>query len=205
MNSQDKPLEANENLDKSLDPSDVTKQDNENLVDLWTGEDEPETITEFVSDETATSNANTPEDAVSEVSKKPAKKKKLTDIDFDNWDFRDPIPPEPTEEIEPNIVRENQSKSEELELDPDPELKKTSEESNLEEISLDSEDSELDELGEFESLVSLTEETPEKSNLEEISLDSEDSELDELGEFESLVALTEETPEENNLEEINLD
>nr|MDJ0591396.1 hybrid sensor histidine kinase/response regulator [Pleurocapsa sp. MO_226.B13] len=70
---------------------------------------------------------------------------------------------------------------------------------------LDSEDSELDELGEFESLVALTEETPEENNLEEINLDSEDSELDELGEFESLVALTEETPEENNLEEINLD
>ena len=57
MNSQDKPIEANDNLDESLETSDAIQQGDENSVDLWSGEsDDPEIVTEFISVETAAQN-----------------------------------------------------------------------------------------------------------------------------------------------------
>ena len=200
MNSQDKHSENQSNLDKSLETSDAKNQNDDSLIDLWTGEEDPESVTEFISNEAANINVDLIENTeikVVETTSKSGKKKKLTDSDFDNWDFRDVLYSETNSPSKPDVVSSEPIKSAQLEEDS------------------------LDELGEFESLVSLTEDLPENDNAldevsleldrendasDEVSLDSSESELDELGEFESLVSLTEDLPENDNaLDEVSLE
>ena len=54
MNSQDKPIDTNDNLDESLSASEATSGLEQDVVDLWTeNNDEEEIVTEFISAETA--------------------------------------------------------------------------------------------------------------------------------------------------------
>ena len=101
MNSQDKPIEANDNLDESLETSDAIQQGDENSVDLWSGEsDDPEIVTEFISVETAAQNdAEAFEEITSDGEVKPRKQKKKIELDLDNWDFRN-LSEEDSAEIE---------------------------------------------------------------------------------------------------------
>ncbi len=75
----------------------------------------------------------------------------------------------------------------------------------MDEFNLDADDSEIEALGEFEALVSQTEESLEDTGLDEFNLDADDSEIEALGEFEALVSQTEDTFEDISLNEINLD
>jgi len=89
MNSQDKPIDGNDNLDESLSTSDPTEQE-KSLVDLWTNNDEDsEIVTEFISVETAAKNDA---EAIAEVIAADDLAKTKSDsedvLDLDNWDFR---------------------------------------------------------------------------------------------------------------------
>ena len=203
MNSQDKPLEANDNLDESLD-LDLTKSGSDNVGDLWT-EEEPESITEFISAADANFNADNIENTEVDVSKtveQPQKKKKITELDFDNWDFRDALSIEANSEPEPEI--NNFDSDSQLQIDAPNSL----EESNSIDLDLESE-----ELGEFEALASQTEDIPQLDNENELDLelnpkadlDSLDLESDELGEFEALASQTEDIPQLDNENELDLD
>ena len=203
MNSQDKPLEANDNLDESLD-LDLTKSGSDNVGDLWT-EEEPESITEFISAADANFNADNIENTEVDVSKtveQPQKKKKITELDFDNWDFRDALSIEANSEPEPEI--NNFDSDSQLQIDAPNSL----EESNSIDLDLESE-----ELGEFEALASQTEDIPQLDNENELDLelnpkadlDSLDLESDELGEFEALASQTEDIPQLDNENELDLE
>ncbi|MEM9507301.1 MAG: response regulator [Cyanobacteria bacterium P01_E01_bin.35] len=96
MNSQDKPIEGNDNLDPSLNTSDVIQEGDANSVDLWSEENEDaEIVTEFISAETAAKNDEEAlaEIASSEQKAQPMPKKDIS-LDLDDWDFRNP--PEPS-------------------------------------------------------------------------------------------------------------
>ncbi|HEY9771674.1 MAG TPA: hybrid sensor histidine kinase/response regulator [Coleofasciculaceae cyanobacterium] len=162
MNSQDKPIDANDNLDESLETSNASKQGNKNLVDLWTGEDEDaEILTEFISVETATKNDA---EALSEITStnhesKPKKQKNIK-LDLDNWDFRNPPAVDSTEfesfesdvELELDSVYESIASAAELESKQSQELELLADEPAIE-ISLDSSsDLEVDDLVRLESL-----------------------------------------------------
>ncbi len=177
MNSQDKPLEANDNLDGTLD-SNPNQQEKDDLADLWTPEEDPESTTEFINAADANFNVDdieVTEIKPSETTKKPPKKD-IAELDFDNWDFRDALSADADSESEPEIVPDVQSEL-------------------LSEISQE-DDSEIEALGEFEALVSQTEEPLEDASLDEFNLDADDSEIEALGEFEALISQTEEPLEE---------
>ena len=213
MNSQDKPLEANDNLDESLNP-DSTKPEGNGLGDLWT-EEEPESVTEFINAEDANSNADNIENTgiyVSETAEQPSKKKPSIEPDFDNWDFRDALSIEANSEPEPE--------SENV-LDSDRELAIETPDNSLEESDFNNADLGLNELGEFEVLAAQTEDVAQISgedepNLEldlevdsevnsEIDSDGLELELDELGEFEALVLQTEDVAQISSENELNLE
>ena len=89
MNSQDKPIEANDNLDESLSTSDATELKEEILVDLWTGDHEyDEMSTEFISAETANNNDAEALEKLNLDSQKDESESESIDLDLDNWDFR---------------------------------------------------------------------------------------------------------------------
>ena len=193
MNNQDKPLEPNDNLDESLENSNPTNQNEDNSADLWTQEEDPESATEFINAADANFNVDdieNTENKTSEALEKPAQKKEIAELDFDNWDFRDALAVNADSVTEP-----------ELELDFSTDSPGNSQDSVDENIS-GNVDSEIDGLGEFESLVSHTEEAPQENGLDEIISGDADSEIDGLGEFEALVSHTEEAPQENGLDEI---
>jgi len=188
MNSQDKPLESNDHSSESLETSDPISQDNENSVDLWTGEEDPDSVTEFISNETANYNVDhidSNEEKVPDVADKPSKKKKLTDLDFDDWDYRDAL----YSDTDDAIAQE--SKVEKLEIDNSLAADETQDPiDELDEVVLDSSDNfeseQLDELGEFESLVQETQDTSEDNALNEFDLIDLDSNEIELGDLENL-------------------
>ena len=139
MNSQDKPIEANDRLDQSLESSDAIQQGDENSVDLWSDEsDDTEIVTEFISVETAAQNdAEAFEEVVSDEEVKPRPEKPKVDLDLDDWDFRnlsdedsadtldedtnlDRVPIEEfskTELLEEAVAQTNPSSTSEVELD----------------------------------------------------------------------------------------
>ena len=138
MNSQDKPIEANDRLDQSLESSDAIQQGDENSVDLWSDEsDDTEIVTEFISVETAAQNdAEAFEEVVSDEEVKPRPEKPKVDLDLDDWDFRnlsdedsadtldedalDRVPIEEfskTELLEEAVAQTNPSGTSEVELD----------------------------------------------------------------------------------------
>ena len=101
MNSQDKPIEANDNLDELLETSDAIHQGDGNSVDLWSDEnnDDAEIVTEFISAEAAAQNDA---EAIAEITsqkKAQAKKSSNIDLDLDDWDFRN-LPEEDSAELE---------------------------------------------------------------------------------------------------------
>ncbi|MEM7592604.1 MAG: response regulator [Cyanobacteria bacterium P01_A01_bin.83] len=104
MNSQDKPIEANDNLDPSLEILDAIDQGESDLTDLWSDDNEDaEIVTEFISVETAAKNdAEALAEIVSSEHKVPSQPKKDISLDLDDWDFRNP--PEPNlDESEANL------------------------------------------------------------------------------------------------------
>ena len=188
MNSQDKPSENHEDSNELLDTFDSTNQNQDNVTDLWTGEEEPESVTEFISNEAANSNAesieNTDEIYVSETQNQPAKKNKLEEPDFDNWDFRDALSLETTSQPQSELIADNNDNSEK------PDLEISQEAENI------SESDSSQKLGEFESLVQEVEnvfefDSPDEdkgaSELELDNLGEDNLEADDLGEFESLL------------------
>ncbi|PSB09106.1 hybrid sensor histidine kinase/response regulator [Pleurocapsa sp. CCALA 161] len=93
MNSQDKPIDANDNFDESLSTSGANQQSEENSIDLWKTihDEDAEIVTEFISAETATKNdaeALNNLDLERNDSLPKRKKSVPVDLDLDNWDFR---------------------------------------------------------------------------------------------------------------------
>ncbi|MGB5631372.1 MAG: hybrid sensor histidine kinase/response regulator [Waterburya sp.] len=189
MNSQDKPIAANDNLDQSLETSDAIQQEDEQSVDLWSEENEDEEIvTEFISVETAAKNeAEALEEIASFDNKAQTKPKKDISLDLDDWDFRnlpEQIPTESEPDMELDVDRESIASAQEID-DLVSEQSQGSEwaaEEPLTEINLnDSSDSEMDSLGldeldDFRAVESLSGEP-----MAEISLDGLDG-LDGLDE-----------------------
>ncbi len=195
MNSQDKPLEANDNLDELLENSSEIDPEKNNVADLWTEDEDPELITEFISAETLDSEESLLEKDVGETSSKPAKPN-LSDLDLDDLDFRNPPQAQSSQNSKVDLTSNNQSTSQESK----PEL----------------DNAEFDELQELESLTEIP--LDEDNNLEDISLDNlseaaltldnYDLELDnlEVEDLDELESLSEKLLEEdNNLEDISLD
>ncbi|MGL6342532.1 MAG: hypothetical protein ACRC80_25740, partial [Waterburya sp.] len=77
MSSQDKPLEANDNLDVSLDSETIKPDENNDLGDLWTeAAEDLEPVTEFISVETAAQNDSEALEAIiSDSNSEPVPKK----------------------------------------------------------------------------------------------------------------------------------
>ena len=192
MNSQDKPIEENDNLDESLETSDVSKQESENLVDLWQENEDGEIVTEFISAEPAAENNA---ESLADLAPKEdrPKQEKSAILDLDNWDFR-------------NLNSASESESElDLAADADADAKLTNNDLDLEQPQLDSLDEEpligldsdssseleLDELGDLEE-IGIESEPLEELNLSgsdepDLTLDnSSELELDELGDLEEI-------------------
>ena len=198
MNSQDKPLESNDRLEESPDISNLNDPENDNSADLWVegeGED-PEIVTEFINAADANFNVNDIESREVQALQndgQPKQKKKLADLDFDNWDFRDALSIEANSTSEPEFDPVSSTSNSELPGN-------TSKNNSLDDSGLES-----DELGEFEAVVSQTEDSSENSILDEFSLDDSGLESDELGEFEAVVSQTEDSSENSILDEFSLD
>ena len=138
MNSQDKPIDGNDNLDESLSASDSTEQE-KNLVDLWTNDDEDaEIVTEFISVETAAQNDK---EAIAEViaaddrveSNRANSKSKSEDIlDLNNWDFRNITSSESDDDLE-SVDEVNDLEVDEIALDSP--VQEATSETNLEDSS----------------------------------------------------------------------
>ena len=197
MNSQDKPIEVNDNLNQSLETSDAIEQDSGNSVDLWSEENEDtESVTAFIDAETAAKNdaAALEEIAPLDYDAQPTPKKDIS-LDLENWDFRNPPEPSPTElestepplsqDVEKDLIVSPQEIDNEIDdvvSEHSQEQEWSSEvslsEVNVPEVNDPSSSSEigslgLDELDDFSALESLSEEP-----VAEISLDSLDG-LDE--------------------------
>ncbi len=178
MNSQDKPIEANDNLDESLETSDVNKQGEENSVDLWTGKaEDDEIITEVISTETAAQNDVEALENLAPQKDQPQKKKNAI-LDLDNWDFRnlnsEPDLDSPADDLPAanNDLDLEQPQPESLADEP------------LVDFNLDS--SSVLEIDEFGDLEGLGEIEPEPLGEPDLTLASSlDLEVDELGEIES--------------------
>jgi chemotaxis protein histidine kinase CheA/CheY-like chemotaxis protein len=93
MNSQDKPIDGNDNFDESLSTSDANQQSAENSIDLWKTihdrDEDAEIVTEIISAEAAAKND---EEALKNLDSdsdyiKP-KQKSSVPLDLDDWDFR---------------------------------------------------------------------------------------------------------------------
>jgi chemotaxis protein histidine kinase CheA/DNA-binding response OmpR family regulator len=91
MNSQDKPIDENDNLDESLSTSGASQQSRENSIDLWKTihNEDAEIVTEFISAETAAkNNEEALENLDSDRNDTKPKRKSSASLDLDNWDFR---------------------------------------------------------------------------------------------------------------------
>ena len=195
MNSQDKPIDGNDNLDESLSTPDPTEQE-KNLVDLWTGnEEDAEIVTEIISAETAAKND---EEAIAEViaADDRAKPNKPKELDLDNWDFRNIDSSELESDSDLELIDESES-------DPDLELiDELESDPNLEPINLEpieeADDLEVDEI----VLDSAVEEPVLEMSIEDSSdllSTANDSSLDlEIESFEF-------EPEASELSDMNLD
>ncbi len=223
MNSQDKPIDANDNLDESLEISNASRQGDENLVDLWTGENEDaEIVTEFISAETAAQNDA---EALAEIAptnneSKSQKPKNNINLDLDDWDFRNPPEISSTEDfdsgLELDVLSESTASTADLESEHSQELELLAAEPAIEINLASSSDLELDglELSELDNLETV--ESLDQESVAEISLDnldepaltldsSSDLELDslELSELDNLETV--EASDEAILAEISLD
>ncbi|MEY2859389.1 MAG: hypothetical protein RLZZ74_3702 [Cyanobacteriota bacterium] len=92
MNSQDKPIDGNDNLDESLSTSNARQGKEENSIDLWKTihdqDEDAEFVTEFISVEAAAKNdAEALENLDADSTIKPPKKSGAP-LDLDDWDFR---------------------------------------------------------------------------------------------------------------------
>ncbi len=188
MNSQDKPIEANDNLDESRETSDVSKQREENSVDLWTGEvEDDEILTEVISAETAAKNdAEALENLAPQ--KNQSQKKKNAILDLDNWDFRN-LDSEPDLDSATDID-DLPAENDDLDLEQ-PQLESLADEP-LVDFDLDSSSVlEIDEFADLEGLEEIESKPSGELSLDSLGesdliLDSSlDLEVDELGEIES--------------------
>ena len=216
MNSQDKPFEANDNLDESPQSSDSPKQEEENLGDLWVDEADPELSTEFISNDAANVNIDIIEntDAIVIKPDRQSPEKKLSDADFDNWDFRDVLyvddseasdifsddisseTVQPTQEATSSIDEGVSSESElELEAINDFELPAFATETIFDDSFIEENDQALEKINDSEELSWLEEPTLETS-LDELDLDSSE-ELELSVETEATL--------ETSLDELDLD
>ena len=204
MNSQDNPINENDNLDESLSASDATPQSEKSLVDLWTtnNNEDAEIVTEIISAETAAQNdAEAIKNIGSEDSKNQSKSQKKSNIelDLDNWDFRNidstELESEPDLDVdlpnEPILVADDSPWVEEQEIDdPEPtnflidsEILEIDEPENVktdnhESIELTIEQ-DLEQSADLEAVESL-----EPELISEISLDIADEHLTSLDESE---------------------
>ena len=86
MNSQDKPIEAYDNLDESLNSDAI--QENENSCDLWTEQNEDDEVTtEFIFADEVSDDAEMPEYSSNDDFDEPEDKQDIS-LDLDDWDFR---------------------------------------------------------------------------------------------------------------------
>ncbi|NJR46718.1 MAG: hybrid sensor histidine kinase/response regulator [Hyellaceae cyanobacterium CSU_1_1] len=127
MNSQDKPIDANDNFDESLSTSGASQQSEENSIDLWKTihDEDAEIVTEFISAETAAKND---EEALNNLDSErndsqPKRKNSVPlDLDLDNWDFRNLA-----ESLEPEVEAKSEMTMENIDqssiADNDDELK----------------------------------------------------------------------------------
>ena len=152
MNSQDKPIDGNDNLDESLSTPDPAKE--QNLGDLWTDkEQDSEIVTEFISVETAAQNDA---EAIAEViaADDLAKSKSDSDdsddskdiLDLDNWDFRNLDSSEFDSESELNLESSMETDVEIDEIVSDPAVEETTVEMSLLDSSTPNVEGEADEL-----------------------------------------------------------
>ena len=89
MNSQDKPIEAYDNLDESLNFAAMEEKD-ENLGDLWREQNEDDELTtEFVFADRVADDDKMPESSLNGDRQEPEDKQD-TGLDLDDWDFRNP-------------------------------------------------------------------------------------------------------------------
>ncbi|MBW4536630.1 MAG: hybrid sensor histidine kinase/response regulator [Pleurocapsa minor HA4230-MV1] len=91
MNSHNKPIDGNDNLDESLSNSGASQQSAENSIDLWKTihDEDAEIVTEFISAETAAKNdAEALEKLDLDSSYIKPKRKNSAPLDLDDWDFR---------------------------------------------------------------------------------------------------------------------
>jgi chemotaxis protein histidine kinase CheA/CheY-like chemotaxis protein len=91
MNSHNKPIDGNDNLDESLSNSGASQQSAENSIDLWKTihDEDAEIVTEFISAETAAKNdAEALEKLDLDSSYIKPKRKSSAPLDLDDWDFR---------------------------------------------------------------------------------------------------------------------
>ena len=219
MNSQDKPIEAHNNLDKSLN-SNAIQQEDENLADLWTEENEAEIATEFVFSDEVLNDAE-PESSSNDDRDESEDKQDIS-LDLDDWDFRNPpienfTDPSSTE-LEVVLDRVTSSQTS-LELDTTSalaEIDKELDESDLElnsELELDLELSGLEDLTELadKKTRSLSPTSLEESSESNLELDGEselDLELDGLEDLVTIDGLDESSLElnsESELETLELD
>ena len=85
MNSQDKPIEAYDNLDESLNFDAI---ENENSCDLWTEQNEDDEVTtEFIFADEVSDDAEMPEYSSNDDFDEPEDKQDIS-LDLDDWDFR---------------------------------------------------------------------------------------------------------------------
>lgn len=188
MSSQDNPLETNDNLNEPAKAS-------EGSADLWTEDGNSEIATEFISVETLDS-----EESSTAENADQTKKKVLSDADFDNWDFRDPLEVQDENTLESNLVLDNSPEQTESSQEVDEIITNDFQQIDLVEADLQEDiarDTDLDSSADLE-LDGLESLAKPPLNLE----NSADIQLDDLGEFELLTA---KYAQENNLDEISLD
>ena len=137
MNSQDKPIDGNDNLDESLSTADSTEE--KNLVDLWTNDDDAEIVTEFISVETAAQNDK---EAIAEViaaddaedNRAKSENEPKDILDLDDWDFRNITSSESDDDLE-SVDEVNDLEADEIILDST--VEEAAVEANLEDSPTD--------------------------------------------------------------------
>jgi chemotaxis protein histidine kinase CheA/DNA-binding response OmpR family regulator len=218
MNNPDKPLEASDNLHESLEATSEINEDNRNFVnkdnfaDLWTEDEDSESVTEFVTADSQ--DIDDPLPFLAEIPEMSSAKtpKRDFDLELDDLDFRNPP------KVENPSSQELETKSTNNDNDQ-PSYLENSQQPALDDSELELADFELDNLVELDSSI----EEPSGDNsldnsLEDIELnldldnfqqpaldDSElelaDFELDNLVELDSSI---EEPSGDNSLEDIEL-
>ena len=166
MNSQDKPIEAHDNLDESLS-SDATMSEDDS-ADLWTEEPEAEVASEFIfADEVS--------DSFGDDSDGSDRQKEI-DLDLDDWDFRNP--PLDNNVIDPLDIEseaiDEPKISSEIDLELDSDLPASSELIVEDLDSLDLEpDHELElDILELDDLTELTPSDSQTPPIDRVSVDS---------------------------------